>query len=119
MELGENQITGRLEATHSMKIARYLHIPAAKGEALPGQPAVQVRSYSHQSVYLFVIDGLILMQLYFQRSFQELFKPFFEAGLKLDGLEEPSFVSGPNEKKIQSYHNFPQIPPVLVFRMTL
>ena len=44
MELGENQITGRLEATHSMNIARYLHIPPAKGEALPGQPAVQVRT---------------------------------------------------------------------------
>lgn len=45
MEVGENQTTGRLEATHSMNISRYLHIPPAKGEALPGQPAVQVRTY--------------------------------------------------------------------------
>jgi len=46
MEVGENQTTGRLEATHSMNISRYLHIPPTKGEALPGQPCVQVRTYS-------------------------------------------------------------------------
>ncbi len=58
-------------------------------------------------------------QLYFHRSFQELFRPFFDAGFKLDGLEEPAFTCGPNEKKIQSYHNYPQIPPILVFRMIM
>jgi hypothetical protein len=46
MELGENQTTGRLEATHSMNISRYLHIPPAKGEALLGQAAGQVNTYS-------------------------------------------------------------------------
>jgi hypothetical protein len=115
MDLGENQTTGRLEATHTMNISRYLHIPPAKGEALPGQPAVQVKtSLSH--IYH---QWLKPLQLYFHRSFQELFKPFFDAGFKLDGLEEPAFTVGPNVKKIQSYHNFPQIPPILVFRMTL
>lgn len=59
----------------------------------------------------------MIMQLYFHRSMTELFRPFFEAGLKLDGLEEPAFTSGPDKTKIQSYYNFPQIPPILIFRM--
>jgi hypothetical protein len=46
-----------------------------------------------------------------------LFRPFFQHGLVLDGLEEPSFASGPDTEKIQSYHNFPQIPPVMAFRL--
>ncbi len=53
----------------------------------------------------------------FHRPLQDLFRPFFKHGLVVDGLEEPSFTSGPDRKKIQSFNNFPQIPPVMVFRM--
>lgn len=52
MELGENQITGRYESKHSMNISRYLHIPPAKGEALHGQPAPQVRTNSFFTNYV-------------------------------------------------------------------
>lgn len=55
--------------------------------------------------------------MFFHRPLQELFRPFFRHGLVLDGLEEPSFTGGYDEEKIQSYYNFPQIPPIMAFRL--
>lgn len=98
IELAENQATGRFESKHSISVTRYLDIPPGKAEALPGQPHVQ---------------------MLFHRPLHDLFRPFFRCGLVLDGLEEPSFHKDPDEENIQSYYNFPQIPPVLAFRLRL
>lgn len=55
--------------------------------------------------------------MFFHRPLHDLFRPFFRHGLVLDGLEEPSFTGGYDEEKIQSYCNFPQIPPIMAFRL--
>ena len=60
-------------------------------------------------------------QLMFHRPLRELFRPGFEAGFVLDGLEEPTFPAdmpvGKNQVSWNS--NYCKIPPVLVARMRL
>jgi len=60
-------------------------------------------------------------QLIFHRPLHELFRPGFEAGFVLDGLEEPTFPHDlPVGKKQVSWNsNYCKIPPVLVGRMRL
>jgi len=53
IEIGQNHRTGRQEVLRSINVKRYLDIPSAKGEAIPGQPAVQV-SQSRNLVYALV-----------------------------------------------------------------
>jgi hypothetical protein len=55
---------------------------------------------------------------YFNRPLSALLRPCFEAGLVLDGLEEPAFgAADATPEKPHSWSNFPQIPPVLVVRL--
>ena len=53
----------------------------------------------------------------FHRPMHEILQPFFAAGMVLDGMKEPVFDDGPDEKQLQSYHNFPQHPMLLAFRL--
>lgn len=55
---------------------------------------------------------------YYHRPFYELLGAAFEAGLVLDGLEEPVFdPPETDDERPLSWYSYPQIPPVLVGRM--
>lgn len=57
-------------------------------------------------------------KVYYHRNFQDLFAPFFQAGLVLDKLEELAFSEGDGEPdKIESTLNFTQIPVMMSFRV--
>lgn len=93
MELGENQATGRLEAAHSMNISRYLHIPPAKGEALPGQPAIQVGSRSPSSLWALARDQLTLIIALFPSLVSRVIQAILRGGLQVRWLGGASFHS--------------------------
>jgi 2-polyprenyl-3-methyl-5-hydroxy-6-metoxy-1,4-benzoquinol methylase len=76
-------------------VYRYGTPAASKGLAMVGQPVAQ---------YLF------------DRSLSDLFRPFFDAGLILDGLEEPRFPPSVPPNRPLSWISVPEIPPVLVAR---
>ena len=62
------------------------------------------------------IDGQPVNHLYFDRPLSLLLGPFLEAGLALDGLEEPAFPPGAVEAS-PGWAGVPEIPPVLVARL--
>ncbi len=53
----------------------------------------------------------------FHRPLHEIFQPFFAAGMVLDGMTEPVFKDDGDPVQLQSYHNFPQHPMLLAFRL--
>jgi SAM-dependent methyltransferase len=61
------------------------------------------------------IIGQPSKQLYFDRPLNALLRPFFDAGLALDGLEEPAFP-GDDLSRLR-WDALPEIPPVLVCRL--
>ncbi len=90
---------GDLTTTHSIKIARYLHLTHQKGLGILGQPAPHY---------------------YFHRPLHILFNACFRAGFVVDGLEEPAFNSpedGSASSRLLSWVNYNEIPPVLVVRV--
>ncbi len=83
--------------TLSVKIARYLTQPPARGFAVPGQPTPHY---------------------YFHRPLHVLLGAAFAAGLVLDGLEGPAFTAQPpGTRKLLSWDNYSEIPPVLAGRL--
>jgi SAM-dependent methyltransferase len=56
--------------------------------------------------------------LMFHRPLSELLGPFFEVGLALDALAEPTLPE-PNEHNLLSWSNYPQFPPLLLARLRL
>lgn len=81
--------------TQWVKLSDYLHVPAGRGTGMPGEP---------------------LSHWYFHRPLHELFGAFFQAGFVLDGLEEPRFLTQPENPHHLNWSNMPGIPPVLVAR---
>ncbi|KAK0712422.1 S-adenosyl-L-methionine-dependent methyltransferase [Lasiosphaeria miniovina] len=96
IEVAENPDTGVQEIKASIKVEKYLNIGPVQSSALRGQP-----------------EPLI----WFHRPIHELLEPFFDAGLALNKVREPSFSNGPDPSQAQSYHNFPQIPMQFIFRL--
>jgi 2-polyprenyl-3-methyl-5-hydroxy-6-metoxy-1,4-benzoquinol methylase len=86
---------GVIEARHALRIEGYKSAAPAWGEAIRGQPE---------------------LQLYFHRSQEELFGAFFAAGFVMNGLREPSFDPSDKPTNQPSFQNL-DIPPVLVVRM--
>jgi 2-polyprenyl-3-methyl-5-hydroxy-6-metoxy-1,4-benzoquinol methylase len=83
--------------TLSVKVTRYLTQPPARGFAIAGQPTPHY---------------------YFHRPLHVLLSAAFAAGLVLDGLEEPAFTAAPlDTRKLLSWDNYPEIPPVLACRL--
>jgi 2-polyprenyl-3-methyl-5-hydroxy-6-metoxy-1,4-benzoquinol methylase len=83
--------------TLSVKVHRYLTQPPARGQAINGQP---------------------VPHYYFHRPLHVLLGAAFAAGFVLDGLEEPSFTAAPlDTRKLLSWDNYPEIPPVLACRL--
>lgn len=80
------------QTEHSLRIRNYLEERTERVSALRGQPRPQPS---------------------FHRPIGALLRPAFEAGLVLDGFEEPAF--GPEREG--RYAGTPGIPPVLVVRL--
>lgn len=94
-------VDGELVMTYFVKVSTYLHNRPQKGIAMVGQPA---------------------LQYYFDRPLHVLFNACFNAGLVLDGLEEPAFNhphdgSRSMSNRPLSWINYAEIPPVLVARL--
>jgi SAM-dependent methyltransferase len=89
---------GRFRTTYSVKVSRYLTSFTQPGIAMHDQPA------PHPC---------------FHRSIGDLLAAGFEAGLVVDGLEEPAFSPdvGTGTTALSWSGRFSEIPPVLVVRM--
>lgn len=97
MLVEEEDTGGEPKVTSSVRITRYLSLSADRGTGIPGQQEAQY---------------------YFDRPLHRLLAPFLEAGLALNGLEEPAFdASVPNRLQTRWGGNFQEIPPVLAARM--
>jgi SAM-dependent methyltransferase len=96
LENSTNPGSGLWEATVSLRLSGYKDSKTSYGEAMSGQPA---------------------LQLYFHRPIEELFGVFFRAGYALDGLLEPVFELEERTSVKADWASLPGIPPVLVARM--
>lgn len=96
MEVLENPDTGVQETRHWIKSSGYLSIPPCTSQGIRDQPAPQTL---------------------FHRPLQDVMMPFFRQGMAMDGFKELAFQHEPDRTQIQSYHNFPQFPMLVAFRM--
>jgi 2-polyprenyl-3-methyl-5-hydroxy-6-metoxy-1,4-benzoquinol methylase len=97
----ETTINGEIITTHAIKTTSYLHFSPQKGVGMLGEPAPHY---------------------YFDRPLHVLFNACFQAGLVLDGLEEPAFNpphDGSQPSNVLSWANYREIPPVLVARLRI
>jgi 2-polyprenyl-3-methyl-5-hydroxy-6-metoxy-1,4-benzoquinol methylase len=93
----EEQDVGGVMVEHSgVFVFRYATPTNARGLAMIGQPQPQP---------------------YFDRPLNELLRPFFRAGLALDGLEEPVFPPELPPNRPMSTIGFREIPQILAGRM--
>ncbi len=86
---------GVMVTRHSVKVWQYMTSTIAKGIAIVGQPEPQ---------------------LYFDRPLHTLLSPFFSNGLVVDALDERAFPAE-NATSDVGWHNFSEIPAVMVVRM--
>ncbi|HZO71220.1 MAG TPA: class I SAM-dependent methyltransferase [Ktedonobacteraceae bacterium] len=94
----ETTINGEIVRTYAIKTTSYLHFSPQKGVGMLGEP---------------------VPHYYFDRPLHVLFNACFQAGLMLDGLEEPAFDpphDGSQPGNVLSWANYREIPPVLVAR---
>jgi 2-polyprenyl-3-methyl-5-hydroxy-6-metoxy-1,4-benzoquinol methylase len=89
---------GRHVVRSGVKVSSYLAPFARKTEGIIGQPEPQ---------------------WFFHRPLSALFRAGFEAGFVVDGLEEPGFVDTHTRKPGVSWHDMPDVPPIMVVRMKL
>jgi 2-polyprenyl-3-methyl-5-hydroxy-6-metoxy-1,4-benzoquinol methylase len=94
--LEEDDREGELVETASVKVIDYLNIPPGKGAGMPGEPAPH---------------------WYFHRPLSVLLPLAFNAGLVMDGIEEPSFPPNTPSTRPLSWFRFSNIPPVMAVRM--
>lgn len=97
VEVLENPNTGQQETRHSIKSVGYMSIPPCTSQGIRDQPAPQTL---------------------FHRPLQDVLGPFLESGeMALDRFKELAFDHEPDRAQIQSFHNFPQFPILVAFRM--
>jgi 2-polyprenyl-3-methyl-5-hydroxy-6-metoxy-1,4-benzoquinol methylase len=96
--LAEQEVLdGEVVVNHSVRVKRYLGLSSSKGVGIFGQP---------------------VLQYYFDRPLHQLLAPFFAAGLRVDGMEEPAFDPSVTSNRETSWSgNFYEIPPVLAVRL--
>lgn len=87
---------GRSSTIHGVKITTYRTLAPAPGVAIVGQPVPHT---------------------YFDRSLTALLAPFFNVGLRLDGLEEPVLPPAPDGTRPDLWDAHREIPPVLLARL--
>lgn len=96
MTLEEEDRGGTLVETAAIKVVDYLNIPPGKGAGMPGEPAPH---------------------WYFHRPLSVLLPAAFNAGLVMDGIEEPAFEPRADPNRTLGWGIYPNIPPVLAARM--
>ena len=96
-ELHEEE-PGRHVVRAGVKISSYLSPFARKSEGIIGQPEPQ---------------------WLFHRPLSALLRYGFDAGFRVDGLEEPGLPAASAPKAGVRWHDMPDIPPIMVVRMTL
>jgi SAM-dependent methyltransferase len=96
-ELHEEE-PGRHVVRAGVKVASYLAPFARKSEGIIGQPEPQ---------------------WLFHRSLSALLQYGFDAGFRVDGLEEPGLPAPTSPRAGVRWHDMPDIPPIMVVRMTL
>jgi SAM-dependent methyltransferase len=96
-ELHEEE-PGRHVVRAGVKVSSYLSSFARKSEGIIGQPEPQ---------------------WLFHRSLSALLQYGFDAGFRVDGLEEPGLPAAIAPRAGVRWHDMPEIPPILVVRMTL
>jgi len=89
---------GKITLWSGVKVAKYLTPTVWKSQGIVGQPE---------------------LQYYFHRPLSMLLRAGFDVGFVVDGLEEPAFKEGANERGGLRWRDLPEIPPVLVMRMRL
>ena len=87
---------GRLESHYYVKVLNYLRVPPTAGVGIVGEPAVHTQ---------------------FHRPLSELLTAFFDAGLVLDAMLEPSYGPEHSSKRPLGWANFKDIAPFLIARM--
>jgi 2-polyprenyl-3-methyl-5-hydroxy-6-metoxy-1,4-benzoquinol methylase len=92
------EASGRSAIRTGIKVLSYLSPTARKTEGILGQPEPQ-----------FV----------FHRPLSVLFQQGLDAGFVIDGIEEPRLARNRPLKGAVSWDDMPDIPPILVVRMTL
>lgn len=96
MSIEEDDRDGQLVEVKSLKIINYLDPYHSRGVGAIGEPAPHY---------------------YFHRPLHVLLGAFFRAGLAVDDLAEPAFAPDTPSKRILSWTNYSQIPPVMVARL--
>lgn len=96
-ELHEDE-PGRHVTRVGVKISAYLSPFARKSEGIIGQPEPQ---------------------WLFHRSLSALLRYGFDAGFRIDGLEEPGLPAATAPRAGVRWHDMPEIPPIMVVRMTV
>ncbi|GAC1388453.1 MAG: class I SAM-dependent methyltransferase [Ktedonobacteraceae bacterium] len=94
--LEEEDRDGQIVETYAIKVSTYLHMTSQKGLGIIGQP---------------------VPHYYFHRPLHVLLATCFNAGLVMDGLEEPAFDTPSTSKRVLSWVRFKEIPPVLAVRL--
>jgi SAM-dependent methyltransferase len=90
--------SGRHVIRSGVKVSSYLSPFARKTEGIVGQPEPQ---------------------WFFHRPISVLFESGFNAGFVVDRIEEPRFPEPEKPKASVSWHDMPDIPPIMVVRMRL
>lgn len=97
LSIEEEDRDGLLQVVHAIKVVQYLGLQPAKGLGMIGQPEPHY---------------------YFHRPLSVLFGACFQAGLVLDGLEEPAFPQAAAAAgRPFNWDQYPEIPPVIVARL--
>ena len=96
-ELSEDE-AGRHVIRTGVKVSSYLSSSARKTEGIIGQPEAQ---------------------LFFHRPMGVLFQAGFDEGFVVDGIDEPGFALRQTRRAGVKWEDMPEIPPILVVRMTL
>lgn len=91
----EEDREGRLVAVLGVKVVEYATARASRGAGIRGEPV------SHY---------------YFHRPLSAFLGACFDAGLVVDGMEEPVFTARDGERRPFDWRNYQEIPPVLAVR---
>ena len=92
----EEDVEGELVSQYAVKVSAYIDPVTRKGLGVIGQPEPHY---------------------YFHRPLSLLLGRCFQAGLVVDGLEEPVFAGEVEGDRPLSWTNFKKIPPVLMVRL--
>jgi ubiquinone/menaquinone biosynthesis C-methylase UbiE len=98
MGVEQEDQAGVMVETYYLKVTNYLTPSVGKASGAPGEPNPHY---------------------YFDRSLRAILNSCFAAGFVLNGLEEPAFNKEATSKRLLSWANYPNIPPLLGGRLIL